>query len=67
MVLLRADQSPERSSMSAVMRRWIIERSLAANVGHIGSALSIVEILAVLWGWVLRRPGGRLRGGLGHV
>lgn len=39
------------------MRRWIIEQSLASQVGHIGSALSIVEILAVLWGRVLNAPG----------
>ena len=43
--------------MSVVMRRWIIERSLASNVGHIGSALSIVDITAALWGRVLRHPG----------
>ena len=48
---------PERPSMTAAMRRWIIERSLASNVGHIGSALSIVEIMSVLWGRVMRRPG----------
>jgi transketolase len=38
------------------MRRLIIEQALESNVGHIGSALSIVEILAVLWGRVLRYP-----------
>ena len=42
--------------MSAAMRRWIIEQSLESNVGHIGSALSIVEIMAALWGSVLRDP-----------
>jgi transketolase len=42
--------------MSAAMRRWIIEQSFESNVGHIGSALSIVEIMAALWGSVLRDP-----------
>ena len=42
--------------MSAAMRRWIIEQSLHSKVGHIGSALSIVDIMAVLWGRVLHRP-----------
>lgn len=44
------------ASMSATLRRWIIERSLASRVGHIGSALSIVEIITVLWGRVMRQP-----------
>lgn len=43
--------------LSSAMRHDIVERSHAAGVGHIGSALSVVEILAVLWGEVLRRPG----------
>jgi transketolase len=42
--------------MSAAMRRWIIEQSLDSRVGHIGSALSIVEIVAILWGRILHRP-----------
>jgi transketolase len=43
--------------MCAAMRRAIIERSHAANVGHIGSALSVVEIVAALWGAVMRQAG----------
>jgi transketolase len=43
--------------MCAALRRWIIEQSRAANVGHIGSALGIVEIMAALWGGVMRQPG----------
>jgi transketolase len=43
--------------MSATVRSWIIEQSIASRVGHIGSALSIVEILSVLWGRVLYDPG----------
>jgi transketolase len=42
--------------ISAARRRWIIEQSLHSKVGHIGSARSIVEILAVLWGRILHRP-----------
>lgn len=39
------------------MRRWIVEQSLASNVGHVGSALCVVETLAALWGAVMRDPG----------
>jgi len=39
------------------MRRWVIEQSLASNVGHVGSALSIVEIVTVLWEEVMRDAG----------
>ena len=42
---------------AATIRRWVIERSLAANVGHIGSSLSIADIVAALWAEVLRDPG----------
>ena len=38
------------------MRRIILEQSRRANVGHIGSALSTVEIVAALYGGVLRIP-----------
>ncbi len=57
--------NPRRSAaarlpvMAAAMRRWIIEQSFEAHVGHIGSALSVVEITAALWGAVMRRPGSR--------
>jgi transketolase len=51
--------TPRLPGMAATMRRWIIEQSFAAHVGHIGSALSIVEITAALWGAVMRRPGTR--------
>jgi transketolase len=36
------------------IRRIILEQSRRANVGHIGSALSIADIVAVLYGDVLR-------------
>src|SRR5260370_29666258 len=39
------------------IRRHILEQSKRANVGHIGSALSVADILAALYGGVLRgRP-----------
>jgi transketolase len=44
-------------AMSATLRRWIVEQSLAANVGHVGSALSVVEIVCALWQGVMRHPG----------
>jgi transketolase len=44
-------------SLSATLRRWVIEQAVRSRVGHIGSALSVVEVLAVLWGAVLRQPG----------
>jgi transketolase len=36
------------------IRRLVLEESKRANVGHIGSALSVTEILAALYGQVLR-------------
>jgi transketolase len=45
--------------MARALRRWIIEQSLASNVGHIGSALSIVDIMAALWEGTMRDPGTR--------
>jgi len=36
------------------MRRVILQQSRRANVGHIGSCLCVVEILAALYGHVLR-------------
>jgi transketolase len=46
-------------SISKQIRRIILEQSKRANVGHIGSALSIADIIAVLYGDVLRirKPG----------
>lgn len=40
------------------IRRTVIEQSKRANVGHIGSALSIADILAALYGGVLE-PSAR--------
>jgi transketolase len=41
------------NDVSRQIRRIILEQAKRANVGHIGSALSIVEILAALYGGVL--------------
>jgi transketolase len=49
----------ERRSLSSRLRRWIVEQSFESGVGHIGSALSIVDIMAVLWEHVLHEPGSR--------
>ncbi len=38
------------------LRRLILEQSKRANVGHIGSALSIVELVAALYGGALHLP-----------
>jgi transketolase len=38
------------------VRRIILEQSKRANVGHIGSCLSVVEILCALYGQVLEIP-----------
>ena len=39
------------------IRRIILQQSKRANVGHIGSALSIADLLAALYGFVLRGDG----------
>jgi transketolase len=40
------------------VRRIVLEQSKRANVGHIGSALSIADLVAVLYCGVLRGVGG---------
>ena len=42
--------------LSAEIRRSIIQHSKRANVGHIGSCLSIADLLAALYGEVLDLP-----------
>lgn len=46
-----------RPVTSRKIRKIIIEQSKRANVGHIGSALSIADIVATLHDGVLNRPG----------
>ncbi len=41
------------------VRRIVLEQSFRARIGHIGSALSIADLLAVLYGDVLRASGPR--------
>ena len=48
--------------MSRTIRRWIIEQSLASNVGHIASALSITDVISALWGTVMNNPGSNAPG-----
>ncbi len=43
--------------MSANIRRTILERSWRAGVGHIGSSLSIADLMAALYGRALRVSG----------
>jgi transketolase len=55
-------QTVERNSREGALdpptlRRLVLEQARSAGVGHIGPALSIVEILAVLFGGVLRGTG----------
>ena len=46
-----AQTTPE---LARIVRRTVLEQSKRANVGHIGSCLSVVEILATLYGGVIR-------------
>ena len=50
------DRDPETSlrALAKQIRLAILSGSKQANVGHIGSALSVVEIIAALYGQVLR-------------
>ena len=50
-------ERPERSQFCAAVRHGIIRQSLDSRVGHIGSALSVVEMISVLWNDILRDPG----------
>ncbi len=47
------------NTLAEGIRRTVIEQSKRANVGHIGSALSIADILAALYGGVLHLPAAR--------
>lgn len=47
----------ELRDLAATLRRWVVEQAHESGVGHVGSALSVADVLAVLWGRVLRAPG----------
>lgn len=49
----------DSSLLPRQVRRIILEQSKRANVGHIGSALSVADILAALYGQVLNIPAPR--------
>lgn len=55
--LSSATMPRDGSVTSYWIRRIIIDESKRANVGHIGSALSIADILAALFNGVMRQPG----------
>jgi transketolase len=46
----------ELRHLADTVRRTILDRSFEAGVGHIGSALSVVEMLVAAWGSFLRNP-----------
>lgn len=58
--LAGATSSPDASTGGSVsgraIRRIVLEQSRRANVGHIGSSLSIADVVAALYGGVLRLP-----------
>jgi transketolase len=45
---------PQKSLSPVELRRIILQQSKRANVGHIGSALSVADILAALYSGILR-------------
>ena len=54
---LRGSATPVNMTLDPrQLRRIILEQSKRAHTGHVGSALSIVEIIATLYGSVLRIP-----------
>jgi transketolase len=48
----------ERADYAHAIRRTIIDQSYRANVGHIGSALSISDLVAAVFGGSARLDGG---------
>lgn len=48
--------TPSHQILSKQIRRTVLEQSKRAGVGHIGSALSVADLLAVLFGGALRIP-----------
>jgi len=54
---LRAPRPTEPGTIARGIRRIILEQSKRAGVGHIGSALSIADLVAVLYGGILQANG----------
>jgi transketolase len=50
------EKRPELQMSGAKIRQIILEQSKRAHVGHIGSALSIADITAVLYGEIMNIP-----------
>ena len=50
--------SADARTLAHATRRTILEQSKRANVGHIGSCLSVADVLAALYGGVIRGDGG---------
>ncbi len=48
--------TPEPIEMARSIRRIVLEQSHRANVGHIGSALSVADIIAAIYGGVIDIP-----------
>jgi transketolase len=53
------ERTCDPAQLAAAIRRIIIDESKRANVGHIGSALSIADIVAALYGSTLALAGDR--------
>lgn len=51
------DRAHHCREMSRTIKRWIIEQSLASNVGHISSSLSIADVVSAVWVGVMNKPG----------
>jgi transketolase len=51
-----SDRSETQRGLAREIRRIVIEQSNRAHIGHIGSSLSIADIVATLYGGVLRLP-----------
>jgi transketolase len=50
------DMTETQHALARDIRRIVIEQSNRAHVGHIGSSLSIADIVAALYGGILRIP-----------
>jgi len=54
MIVSERDPTMSLTALARRIRRAVLEQSKRAGVGHIGSALSIVEIISALYGQVMR-------------